>query len=93
MHVAVDDFYDEIKTCSQHRVIGNVQKWKILFVLLEESVFSGFSLLFFRGNQSIQFFFLFISFFSPEKVLTFCTHLYSQKNKDFFFALNTYLFG
>lgn len=35
MHVAVDDFYDEIKTCSQHRVIGNVQKWKILFVLLE----------------------------------------------------------
>lgn len=43
---------------------------------------------YFLGETKVSnFSFYLFHFFSPEKVLTFCTHLYSQKNKDFFFCL------
>lgn len=83
MHVAVDDFYDEIKTCSQHRVIRKVQTWKIFFMLLEESVFSGFSLLYFRGTKVSNLSFLFISFF-PRKDFDILYLLVLEKQGSFF---------
>lgn len=74
------------KRLALNRVIGKVQIWKIFFMLLEESVFSGFSLLFLRGNQSIQFvFFIYFIFFPWKGFDILYSHVVLAENKDFFF--------
>lgn len=81
-HVAVDDVYDEIKTCSQHRVTEKAQILKISFIIHVKSILSWFSQLLFTGNQSPQFIFLFSS---CEKV--FPLHAYCFRKSGFFFKL------
>lgn len=81
-HVAVDDVYDEIKTCSQHRVPEKAQILKISFIIHVKSILSWFSQLLFTGNQSPQFIFLFSS---CEKL--FPLHAYCFRKSGFFFKL------